>query len=421
MGRVVIIGLDGVPFGMLQGFADSGVMPNVSKVIEGGVFRQMRSSVPEISSVAWSSIITGAGPGRHGIFGFIDMHPGTYQMRFPNFNDLKVQPFWCDSDGRSVIMNVPSTYPVKEMNGVHISGFVSIDFEKSIHPKSLVPKLRDLDYQLDVDAQLAQSSMEKFLEDLDKSLETRIEACRCLWDSEDWENYMLVFTGTDRLMHFLWSAYEDAEHEHHDFFLEHFRKIDAAVGEICSKLADDDIVMILSDHGFERLDTEVYINRLLMDEGFLSFKPGCDPGLGNICPKTRAFALDPARIYVNRKTKYPEGRVEEGDIESCLQDLEQLFASLEIGGRKVIKHIYRKEEIYGGPYLDEASELILIAEKGFNLKGSMASPTLTGKGPFTGKHTYEDAFVIVSSKEAADSLPEKPSVIDAGKLIKKLV
>ena len=97
MAKVVVLGLDGVPFGMLKDFADNGVMPNVSKVIEAGLLLQTRSSVPEISSVAWSSIITGAGPGRHGIFGFIDMHPGTYQMRFPNFNDLKVSPFWCDS------------------------------------------------------------------------------------------------------------------------------------------------------------------------------------------------------------------------------------------------------------------------------------------------------------------------------------
>lgn len=421
MAKVVVLGLDGVPFGMLKDFADNGVMPNVSKVIEAGLLRQTRSSIPEISSVAWSSIITGAGPGRHGIFGFIDMHPGTYQMRFPNFNDLKVAPFWNDSTGRSVIINVPSTYPVNQMNGVHISGFVSVDFEKSIHPKSLVPKLRDLDYRLDVDAQKAHSSIELFLEDLDKSLETRIQAAQYLWDNESWDNFMLVFTGTDRLMHFLFSAYEDAGHEHHEFFIEHFRKIDAAIGDICAKLNDDDILLILSDHGFERLDTEVYINRLLVNEEFLSFKPGSDPALENICPGTKAFALDPGRIYVNQKGKYPQGSVETGDVESCIRDLEQLFGSLQIDGKKVIKYVYRKEEVYGGPYLDQASELILIAEKGFNLKGSMASLDLTGKGPFTGKHTYEDVFLIVNKKKKADSLPDSPSVIDAGKLIKKLV
>ena len=166
--KTIIIGLDGVPFGMLKGFAEAGVMPNAAKIIQDGFFTEMFSTVPEISSVAWSSIITGANPAEHGIFGFIDLHPNSYDMKFPNFNDLKAGPFWNQGNSGSVIVNVPSTYPVRQLNGVHISGFVSIDFEKSVYPKSLQPKLKDLDYRLDVDAQKAHSSIELFLEDLDK-------------------------------------------------------------------------------------------------------------------------------------------------------------------------------------------------------------------------------------------------------------
>ena len=61
--KTVIIGLDGVPFGMIKDFAGNGVMPNTQQIIEDGLFVEMRSSVPEISSVAWSSIITGKNPG----------------------------------------------------------------------------------------------------------------------------------------------------------------------------------------------------------------------------------------------------------------------------------------------------------------------------------------------------------------------
>ncbi|MHC4439590.1 MAG: alkaline phosphatase family protein, partial [Planctomycetota bacterium] len=213
--RIIIIGLDGVPFGMIKDFAATGVMPNTARLIPQGIFKAMHSSVPEVSSVAWSSMITGENPGRHGIFGFVDLLTGSYKMRFPNFNDLKAPPFWDMWEGRSVIINVPATYPVKAMNGVLISGFVSIDFEKSIHPKLLVPDLKHLDYRLDVDSQIAHSSMELFLEDLDKTLDARIEACRYLWDSTSFQTFMLVFTATDRLMHFLWNAYEDADHKYH--------------------------------------------------------------------------------------------------------------------------------------------------------------------------------------------------------------
>ena len=67
--KTVIVGLDGVPFDMLKTLAQDGIMPNAQRLIGQGSFRAMRSSIPEISSVAWSSIITGCNPGEHGIFG----------------------------------------------------------------------------------------------------------------------------------------------------------------------------------------------------------------------------------------------------------------------------------------------------------------------------------------------------------------
>ncbi len=419
--RTVIVGLDGVPFDMLKTLAQSGIMPNTQRLIGQGSLRSMRSSIPEISSVAWSSIITGADPAEHGVFGFMDLVSGSYKMRFPNFQDLKASPFWESCPGQAVIINVPSTYPVREMNGVHISGFVSLDFEKSIYPPSLVPELRRLDYQLDVDAQKAHTDMKAFLTDLDESLLARIRAYQHLWSNYDWQIFMLVFTGTDRLMHFLFDAYEDADHEHHGFFLDHFRKIDGAIGEIAEKMADNDLLIMLSDHGFERLEKDVYVNHLLASEGFLAFEPGSEPKLANISSATKAFALDPGRIYINQKDKYPAGSVREQDKDACLNNLEEVFSSLKIDDKKVIKHVYRKEDIYEGPYLDQAPELILLAEKGFNLKGSMASEVLAAKGPFTGKHSYLDAFLLLNNKDILLGFESELCVIDAGKLIKSCV
>jgi len=140
------------------------------------------------------------------------------------------------------------------MNGAHISGFGSIEFDKSIYPPSLAGTLKEMDYRLDVDASKAQQSMDDFLADVDATLDARIKAWRYLWEKEDWQTFMLVFTGTDRLLHFLWNAYEDASHKYHDAFLDHFRRIDAEIGEIASRLTENDQLVIHSDHGFERLD-----------------------------------------------------------------------------------------------------------------------------------------------------------------------
>jgi len=417
--RLVIIGLDGVPFRMISDFADTGLMPNTATLFNEGTLRKMQSSVPEISSVAWPSIITGENPGRHGIFGFTDLRPGSYDLRFPNFADLRAPAFWESAPGKSVILNVPSTYPVRPMNGVHISGFVSIDINRSVHPQQLIPKLRDIDYRLDVDSQLAHKDIEMFLQDLDATLAARIEAAMFLWNCIEWQTFMLTFTGTDRLMHFAFDAYEDPHHKLHDRFVEHFRKIDDCIGRLLSQMRDTDALMMLSDHGFERLQTDVYINHLLAAEGFLSFDPPDARDLAHLSPATKAFAMDPARIYVNTTDRFPAGGVRPDQKQKVLQQLSELFRTFEINHTPVIKHIYQKQHIYEGPYVDHGPDLVLVPEKGFNLKGKPAAETLTDTGPFRGKHTQHDAFLFVRNAEV--NAAAEPTVTDAGRLIKEII
>ncbi len=418
--RLIIIGLDGVPYPMLKNFAENGIMPNTASIISRGFFTPMQSAIPEISCVAWSSIITGTNPAEHGIFGFMDLHTGTYDLKFPNFNDLKAEPFWNKAVGKSIIINVPATYPVKEMNGVHISGFVSIDFNKSVYPPALVGELQKLDYRLDVDSQIAHKDMALFLQDLDLTLEARIRAINYLWDYCDWQVFMPTFTGTDRLMHFLWSAYEDKNHKNHHEFVEHFRKIDAAIGNIYSKLNDNDTLIMLSDHGFEGLDKDIYINHFLQENGFLKLAPSARLDWSCIDYPTKAFALDPARIYINFKDKYPRGSVQIAEKEHFINQLCDLFYSLDIEGRKVVKTIHLKEEIYSGPYKYNAPDLVLVANEGFNLKAALSSQQLASTSIFTGKHTLDNAFLLINNSDLAKLLPEKISVTDAGRFIKKL-
>ena len=403
--RIVIIGLDGVPYGLIKDLTERNILSGIKDLMKRGSFLKMTSSIPEVSCVAWSSIITGKNPGEHGIFGFMDLYPNTYKLKFPQYNDLKAKPFWeILEEKKSVIINVPATYPVREMNGVHISGFVSIDMEKSVYPASLIPRLKEIDYRLDVDSEKAHNSLDLFLEDLEETLEARIKAYHYLWENYDWDIFMLVFTGTDRLMHFLWNAYEDETHMYHDDFLKHFQKIDEVISEIAEKINEEDLLLILSDHGFEKLESDVYINYLLREEGFLKFKDS-DLSYENIDSATKAFALDPARIYINLKGKYPAGSVEESDKGKVINDLEELFRTLSVNGHRVIKEVYRKEEIYSGPYIDEAPDLVLIAERGFNLKANPRAKSLLGKGIFTGKHSQDNAFVITKNKKIGlDSL-----------------
>ncbi|MFC1577356.1 alkaline phosphatase family protein, partial [Candidatus Omnitrophota bacterium] len=390
---------------------------NTKRLLSEGVFKKMRSSVPEVSSVAWSSIITGCNPAEHGIFGFMDFAPGTYRLQFPNYNNLKRQPFWAQPERKSAIINIPSTFPVRELDGVHISGFVSLDLERSVHPKSLINKLKEIDYRLDVDSEKAHKSFEFFLNDLDRTLKARIEAYRYLWNKDDWKNFVLVFTGTDRLMHFLWDAYEDKAHKYHARFLEHFRQIDEVIGEIADALGAADELIMCSDHGFERLDKEVNINYILKINGFLNLPNSADSSWGHIDGTTRAFALDPARIYINLKGKYPRGSVAGHDREGVLGELERLFGSLESDGKKVIRDVYRKEDIYSGPLMDRAPDLVLVGNKGFNLRANIKAENMFSKGIFSGKHTQDDAFLFVKGISNNNIIPEDPEIFDIVKIL----
>jgi len=418
--RTIIIGLDGVPYRLMQDLSEQGVMPNCQTLIEKGVFRQMESSIPEVSSVAWSSLITGVNPAEHGIFGFTHFPEGTYRLSFPNFSNLKAAPFWNKDNTPSVIINVPSTYPAAPLSGFLIAGFVALDLKKATYPSSLVPQLEEMNYQIDVDSGKAHQSLDLFLKDLERTLQSRIALYRYLWEKEAWGTFMLVFTGTDRLAHFLWDAYEDSSHKYHSAFLEHFQKIDEVIGEITGRVREEDSLILLSDHGFELLEEEVNINFLLQEKGYLKLIPGSPGNFADIDSATKAFALDPARIYLNRKDKYPRGSVEEKDKPSLLKDLEKAFHSLECKGRKVIKRICRREEIYQGPLLEQAPDLVLLPHKGFNLKANLKAKELFSKGVFTGKHTQEDAFLLVKDKANQDFVPASPSVFDVVGIMGKL-
>ena len=420
--RIIIIGLDGVPYPLIENLSTAGVMPETQKIVQKGTFLEMESSIPEISSVAWSSIITGKSPAEHGIFGYTDIPSGTYRLSFPNFNNLKAMPFFHkDFVGKSVIINVPSTFPVKPINGIHISGFVSLDLQRSVYPNSLIPKLTELNYQIDVDSSKAHKSMDMFLTDLDRTLKARIATAYYLWNSENWDTYMLVFTGTDRLSHFLWDAFEKEDHKHHSAFLEHFRQIDEAIGEIAHKTSENDLLVLLSDHGFERLEKEVNINTVLRENGFLSLKPDAKRNYADMDSETKVFALEPSRLYIHSKDRFPRGSVNKGEYDSMINKLIALFNELEFKGEKIINTIHRKEEIYEGPLIDQAPDLVLISNKGFNLKASLKSDNVFEDSIFTGKHTQHDAFLLLNKSIPEKIAKRKPAVSDVYGIIEKFI
>jgi predicted AlkP superfamily phosphohydrolase/phosphomutase len=396
--RACVIGLDGVPYPLLKDFAQRGVMSHMDGLIAGGHLHQMKASLPEISSVSWTDFMTGTNPGTHGIFGFTDLKPQTYDLRFPNYLDVKSETFW-DRLGRdkksSVIINQPSTYPARPLRGKMISGFVAIDMAKAVYPLSLKPELEKLGYDIDIDTFKARDDHELLWKELARTLAGREQAFLKYWE-EEWDYFEIVITGTDRLQHFLWDAYPDESHPYHTNFLDYYRAVDGLIGKVIAayrELTDgDDGLFLLSDHGFTGIKQEVYLNTWLKQEGYLDFASPEPKDLNDLTPETRAFVMDPNRLYLHSKDRFPRGCVDLTEKSDLKAELKQKLEELEYDGEKVVDTVWDTEKIYSGPLISQGPDLIILSRHGFDMKGSVKKKEVFGRTNLQGMHTWDDAF-----------------------------
>ncbi|MCK5055355.1 MAG: alkaline phosphatase family protein [Candidatus Aminicenantes bacterium] len=417
--KLLIIGLDGVPYDMIGKFSDCSLMPNIKRIFASGKLVKMEVGLPEISSVSWSSFMTGTDPGKHGIFGFTDIENGTYEYRFPDFRDLQAPTFFDElgeKKKRSVIINLPSTYPAREIPGVLISGFVAIDLKKAVYPLTYLPFLKNSGYMIDIDARKGKEKKSEFISDLHTSLKTRKKAADFFWEKEKWDVFMFTITGTDRLHHFLFDAYADETHRYHDEFLKYYEEIDNLIGDFFSKIpgGGEFETIILSDHGFGPIQNEVYLTPILKKHGFYDAEPGEGKSLETITGNARAFALEPSRIFIHQKGKYPRGSVDREDYDTIREEIKQLFEEYKINSRKVIKKVYFKEEIYSSRFLDRAADIVLLSNPGFDLKVGLTKKAEYGSSHFTGMHLRDNAFFFTSKPEL---LPEKMTIFSVKDII----
>lgn len=408
---------------MLGGNGQPSLLPSLNRFCFPAQPLKMSVSLPEISAVSWTSFMTGTQAGEHGIYGFVDLVPGTYQIRFPDFRDLKVPAFFDElglKGKRSVIINLPATYPARPINGVLLSGFVALNLENAVYPARYLPLLKQMGYQVDVEAGKGKDKKSEFLADLHCLLKTRKQVADILWERENWDLFMFTVTETDRLQHFLYEAYSDRRHPHHQDFLNFYQELDRIVADFLERAAgrEDLEVMLLSDHGFGPIRSEVYLNPILKKYGFLTLDNGDAKNLACISPTAKAFVLDPSRIYVHQKNKYPKGGVEAGDYHKIRQDLKQLFENYEVNGERAISRAFFKEELYSGPQIAAAPDLVLLAKPGFDLKSGFEKQQETGLSHFTGMHRHDNAFFTCSRYQPTT---QSWTIFDVKDLLFKLI
>jgi len=422
--KVVVIGPDGTPLSLISSLIAEGELPNFARIFEGGSVRPMTSAIPAVSSVAWSCFMTGKNPGKHGIYGFLDRNPNSYDTYIPNSNVMRSETLWeilSRHGKRVVVMNVPVTYPPRRVNGILVAGFLSPRLEKATYPASVGEQLKSMGYRLDVDPWQARENKDKFLEDLYYTLDKRQEAMFHFMETEEWDFFMLQIMETDRLHHFLWEHWEKGDEKYAPAFLKLYHKIDGLLGRLYERLTEDTTLVVLSDHGFCTMKNEVFINRWLQDNGWLNFTKDPPDSLRDIHPDSKAYSMDPGRIFVNLRGRQPQGSVDAGrEYEALRKELTDALSELREpeSGEPMIERVYKREEIYSGECYPQAPDLVAMPCRGYDLKGSIKKAVLTEKGVINGAHTYDDAMIYIQGQ---DIKKQEVAIVDVMPTILRLM
>jgi len=427
--KVAVFGLDGVPYSLLKKLFAEGIMPRLADVAGSGTFLPMRSALPAVSSVAWTSFMTATNPGSHGIFGFTDLVRDELSLHLPSFDDIRCPTLWQRiSDRHSVVVNLPFTYPARPLRGVLISGFVAPVFDRSVYPDSLIPSLKARNYRIDVDCVKGRNDRAFLINDLFETLNPLEDVALHFMDTEPWELFVCVVTGTDRLYHFLFDAVLDPDHPYHRDSVEYHRRVDYFFGKFLDKLSCSTRLIILSDHGFTALKTQVYLNHILRTLGHLSFRNLNPTGPEDIDPLSRAFALDPTRIYLHTIERFRTGGLSFREAAEVRERLKYELESMNLSDVGITKdafdtpeaslfdRVLYREEIYSGDMTPFAPDLVVVPKRGYDVKATLNVFSPTMSDIFTGMHTHDDAFLIVNDPTVAERFPA-PDVSDAGRLV----
>ena len=389
MVRVAIIGLDGAPYDFLSSIVDEGGLRNFRELMEHGVPGILRSTIPPVSPVAWASISTGLNPGKHGVFGFVDREHRPYSSK--NIMGLALWDLLALARKRSLCINVPFTYPPYRVRGAMISGPPCPKDEPSTYPPGLKDELKELSYRVDV--RLPYGGYrgireDAFVEDCLSVTETRAEAVLRLAEKFKWDFLFVVFTTLDRVQHvFFGRALRESpfyDRRGRETLMSYYKTVDGILGKLLSELGDDTVFFFVSDHGFEPLYRFVGLRNLISD--FLARKEPRRLLYNLIARIARELRLTGLIKKVLGKAGLLSSAYKqvEGDVQPGLgcvyfdrpeQELRELIGFLtavkDEEGVKVFERLHLKEELYWGPELHKAPDLVLVPRTGYEIRSRL--------------------------------------------------
>jgi predicted AlkP superfamily phosphohydrolase/phosphomutase len=201
--------------------------------------------------------------------------------------------------------------------------------------------------------------------------------------------FYCLFDTPDRIQHMFWRFGEPAHPAHRsstvvgDFTQvidDCYRRCDAVIGKVMEFIDQDTLLVVLSDHGFNSFHRGVHVNTWLHDNGFLALRDGIRPGAdaGDFLRqvdwrRTRAYALGLSGIYLNIQGREEQGIVAPEDVPAVKTSLAKALTGLvdpEREGAISIRRVLPREDVYRGPFLEEAPDVLVDFAPGYRISWS---------------------------------------------------
>ena len=263
--KTLIVGLDAVCWQYLEPLLRSRRMPTLQRFMDTGVWGTLRSTMPPWTPTAWSSIITGKNPGKHGIFDMMWKRSGSYEFTPTNATLRVGTPFWQTLNNAGIktgVVNAPFTHPVSPVNGFLVCGFGTPNSASAIaYPQEAATWIQAnlSDFRPEVEAELLATATPDEIFEAEKRQQATLVNIACEL-SKQYEVEVLVIN----LMF--------PDHANHK--MPDMAQIQAAYCQTDQDLASlvtsfcPDNVMILSDHGSSRLKGDFMLGAWLRDQGY---------------------------------------------------------------------------------------------------------------------------------------------------------
>ncbi|MFB6227492.1 MAG: alkaline phosphatase family protein [Halobacteriales archaeon] len=460
MTKLLVLGIDGADFDILDPLFEQDRMPNLQRLAENGAVGPLKSTIPPSTCPGWQSFYTGKSPGNIGIYGFRNFEWGSYETHIPDSSDLTEGTYWellGDQGIRTGIVGGPFTYPPQEIEGFMIGGpWTPSDAEEFTYPPALSEELREV-----CDGEYVFIPDNYVEEEFTEAFDRRTEAATHLVETQDWDVFTLVYR-PDPLQHVYWDKDDEVVFRIYEY-------MDRCIGEVLDlvdELEEDINVMVMSDHGFEGLRTRYFhVNQWLEDEGYLTTTSDAstsaikylplETGL-NIASKlgvldfikhhfvphevkeavsnplhtikwseTRAFFIweqQTGQIYVNTEDRFAEGTVVPDRREEVAQDIrKQLRPITDPEGRDVIEESWLGSELYDGTYEEIAPDVVFTLHREYKGQGTFGDlfTTLDTDRAEGGHHV--DGVFFASGPDFQDGDVDDAEIIDLAPTILHLM